>query len=332
MSDPDKLHPSRIVYHRGSVIYARFKFGGPEDYRHPLDVPNGLGCCCVCDECNEQLLGCANESEKVAAGLYKKIPYFAHQSNTKCAPGGERGLVEAFRLVLDSLHSFCLPEARYSSGSGEAQDVIFRPTATVELNSFHLVPKVSGFPYEILLKTAQGDVRLLVVTKKPSAAVFEAMRQQAIPVLVAYMIPDHEGIILMRDVLAAVQKGGSVVWASLPEMDAHAAEQRKLRETEQERVRQAEAEKLEVIRVREAAAQAEADKQRKERIRQMDEEAAKAGKVKLICAACKVETRYGPASGLWERCPECKRATNFWPVKTQVQTSLPVDGLRPRYF
>ncbi len=305
MSEPDKLNPSRIVYHRGSVVYARFKFGGPDDYRHPLDVPNGLGCGCVCDECNEQLLGCANDSVKVAAGLYKKIPYFSHQSNTKCAPGGERGLMEAFRLVLDSLRSFCLPEARYSSGDGEVHDVVYRPAATVELNSFALVPKVSGFPYELLLKTGGGDVRLLVVTKKPGAAVFESVKQQPVPTVVAHMIPDHEGIILMRDVLAAVQKGSSVVWVSLPEMDAFAAEKRRLREAEQERIRQAEEE-----------AQVNADILKKEKLRRMDEEAKKAGLVKLLCAGCKEETRYGLASDDWQKCDTCNRMTFFWPIKT----------------
>jgi hypothetical protein len=288
MSDPDKLHPSRIVYHRGSVVYARLRTGGPDDLRHPLDVPNGAGCGCVCDECNEQLLGCANDTAKVAAGHYKKIPYFAHQSNTQCTPSGERGLMEAFRLVLNSQLSFCLPDARYSLGSGAVYDVIYRTSVLVAVNSFTLTPKVSGFPYELLLKTVQGDYRLQVVTKKSGAAVFEALRLQSIPVLVASMIPDHEGIIYMRDVLNTVQRGDNLAWVSLPEMDAHAADQRKLRETEEKRIRQVEDEKQDSIRIREGIAKAAADMQMKERSRQMDEEAKRLGMIKLLCAACKI--------------------------------------------
>lgn len=299
----DNLHPSRIVYHRGSVIYARFKFGGPEDYRHPLDVPNGLGCGCVCDECNEQLLACANEAEKVEAGLYKKIPYFAHQSNSKCAPGGERGLLEAFRLAIDSLKSIHLPAAYFSSGSGQPLDVLYRPAASVEVQSFAVVPKQSGQPSELLVETAQGKVRLLVVTRLPLSTVVEAIKQQPVPTVIANMVPDFGGIIYMRDVLAAVNNASAMAWISLPEMDAYAAERRKLREAEQEQIRLVEEE-----------AQEKADRLKKEKLRQMDEEAERAGLVKLLCAACKVETRYGSAGGVWERCPECKRATNFWPI------------------
>lgn len=316
-----EIAPNRIVYHRGSVIYARFKFGGPEDYRHPLDVPNGLGCGCVCDECDEQLLACANEAEKVEAGLYKKIPYFAHQSNSKCAPGGERGLLESFRLVIDSLKSIHLPAAHFSSGSGQPLDVLYSPATSVEVQSCAVGPKQSGQPHELLLETAQGKIRLLVVTKLPSSSVVEAIKQQPVPTVIANMIPDLGGIIYMRDVLASVKNASALAWISLPEMDVYAAERRKLREAEQER-----------IRVAEEAAQEIRDTQIKEKLRRMDEEAAQAGLVKLLCAACKVETRYGPACGAWERCPECKRATNFWPIKTSVQTQLPTVLTRPRYF
>lgn len=316
-----KIDPSRIVYHRGSFIYARFKFGEPDDYRHPLDVPNGLGCGCLCDECNEQLVACANDSEKVAAGLYKKIPYFAHQSNSKCAPGGERGLTEAFRLVIDSLKSIRLPSAYYSSGNGQLQDVLYRPAAVVEVLSFTVVPKLSGQPHELALETTQGKVRLLVVTRFPGPEVVVGIKQQPLPTVVANMIPDADGIIYMGEVIDSVQTAKAFVWVSLPEMDAYATDQRKVMEAEQERVRLAEEE-----------AQRKVDELNKEKLRRMEEEAEKKGLVKLLCAACKVETHYGMPSDDYQKCDTCHRMTCFWPIRTPQQTSLPVDSIRPRYF
>lgn len=321
MSESDKLNPERIVYHRGSFIYARFKFGGPDDYRHPLDVPNGLGCGCMCDECDEQLVAYANDSAKVAAKLYKKIPHFAHQSNSKCAPGGERGLLEAFRVAIDSLKSIHLPPACYSSGGGQLQDVLFRPAGVVEVISFTIVPKVSGQPHELLLETAQGKVRLLVVTKSPGAEVVAGIKQQPVPTVMANMIPDAEGIIWMGDVLDAVQNAESLGWVSLPEMDAFAAEQRKTRETELERTRLAEEE-----------AHRWAEEQNKEKLRLIEEEAVKAGLVKLLCAACKLETQFGHPSDDYRKCSVCHRMTCFYPIKTTVQTSLGIDSAKPRYF
>jgi hypothetical protein len=321
MTETDKLHPSRIVYHRGSVVYARFKFGGPDDYRHPLDVPNGLGCGCVCDECNEQLVAYANDSAKVAAKLYKKIPHFAHQSHSKCAPGGERGLLEAFRVAVDFLKSIHLPAAFFSSGNGQTQDVLFRPAAVVEVLSFTIVPKVSGQPHELLLETAQGKVRLLVATRLPSPEVVAGIKQQALPTVVANMIPDVEGIIFMGDVLDSVQTAEHLAWLSLPEMDAHATEQRKNWEAEQERIRLVDEE-----------ARRKADELNKEKLRRMEEEAEKSGLVKLLCAACKTEIHYGRPSDDYQKCTVCHRMTSFYPIKTTVQSSLPVDSVRPRYF
>ncbi len=115
--------------------------------------------------------------------------------------------------------------------------------------------------------------------------------------------------------LTPCKGGDNLAWVSLPEMDAHAADQRKLRETEEKRIRQVEDEKQERIRIREGIAKADADMQMKERMHQMDEEAKRLGMIKLLCAACKIETRFGSPESDWAACPECKRFTNFWPLK-----------------
>jgi len=311
MSNPDKLHPSRIVYHRGSVVYARSKFGAPDAYRRPLDVPNGLGCGCVCDECDEQLVGKANDSGKVAAKLYKTIPHFAHQSNSTCAPGGERGLTEAFRLVIDALRTIHLPAAYYSSGGDRIQDVLYRPAVSVVVHSFTVLPKLTGQPHEILLETDQGKVRLLVVTRFPGPEVVAGIKQQPVPTVVANMMPDYQGIICMGDVLAAVQVSNSLAWLALPEMDDFAAEQRKTREKELERIRLAEEE-----------AHKWAEELNKEKLRLIEEDAEKRGLVKLLCAACKLETQFGHPSDDNRKCSICHRMTCFWPIKTSQQTQF----------
>lgn len=300
----DKLAANRVVYHRGSVVYARFKYGDSEDYRHPLDVPNGRSCGCICDDCGEDLLGCANDPEKIAAEEYSKIPYFAHQSNTVCTPSGERGLLEAFRIAIEYLKSIYIPEARYSSGTTDVLDSVYRSSARLAVTSSEVLPKVVGMPYELLLETPEGNVHLAVVAKRISELAVATIKGRSEPTILACMMPNFDGTIVMGEVLAAVWQATSLSWLCYPDMEVYSTEQRRLRETQEEALRR---EKEEV--------QAEKERVRKERIRELDEEAKRKGFVKMQCAACHEHTEYAKGLDAWIQCPICRRYTSFYPMK-----------------
>lgn len=308
----DRLDPDRIVYHRGSVVYARLKDGGEEDYRHPLDVSNGLECGCVCDECNELLLGCANDPEKREAGVYKKIAYFAHQSNSECAPKGERGLLEAFRLVIDASRKILLPAACQRLGDEQVLNVPYRVAAVADVHSLSVEPRQPGDPYSLLVETSLGTIRLLVVVNRPRALIAKALERKTCSIVTANMVPGVGGIIQMRDVLAAVNEARGFDWEYYPEMEADKAAQaekiRLSRATEQIRSRETGMEPKREVRVTYGG------RVKEKKVDISAEEAVRRGWGRVLCAACKTETCYGPPAGDWRYCTVCGRYTNFWPM------------------
>lgn len=219
---------------------------------------------------------------KVAAGEYKKIPYFSHQSSTQCTPSGERGLAEAFRLAIGHLQSLHMPEARFSSGVGEVLDQVYQRSETVSIGFCEIAPKVGQKPYRLLLSTSKGPVHLLVLAKRLPAATIVEIKQGLVPTIAAFIMPDFDGIIRMRDVLGAVCSANSVSWISLPEMDTFAAEQRRLQEAEQQRIQKQEAEQQAAIQRIEEERHAEEDRLRKEKVRQLEYEA----KTKALPKCC----------------------------------------------
>lgn len=287
------LSPSRIVYHRGGYIYARWKAGGPDDYRHPLDVPNGRACGCVCDECGEDLVAKANVEGK----SYEKEPHFAHQMNTRCQPSGERGLLEAFRLVIEAKRRLVLPAASFTL---KGHDVLFQVEMDTEVSAVAVAPRETGMPHELHLTTAKGVVRLWVVPKRLAEAALILAKNQSLPVVVAFVQPNYDGAIYMRDVLHVVHDGEGMSWVHLPEMEKHAAEERRKLDAEGERLRQESEQRL-------AAAKARA----KEEAHRVEEEAKALGYLKLKCVKCKSE-RFGPRSGEMLHCPGCRRMNMFF--------------------
>lgn len=287
------LSPSRIVYHRGGYIYARFKAGGPDDYRHPLDVPNGRECGCVCDECGEDLVAKANIEGK----KYEKEPHFAHQMNTRCHPSGERGLLEAFRLVIEAKRRLVLPSASFTL---KGRDVLFQIETDTEVSAVAVAPRETGMPHELNLTTPKGLVRLWVVPKRLAESAQILAKNQSLPVVLAFVPPDSAGAIYMRDVLHVVAEGRGVSWIHHPEMERYAAEERKKLDAEGERLRQ-EAEQ------RMAAAKAKAA----EEARRVEDEAKALGYLKLKCVKCKSE-KFGPRSGEMLHCPGCRRMNMFF--------------------
>lgn len=308
-----KLDVHRIVYHRGSVVYARCKTGAPDDYRHPLDVANGLACGCVCDECDEDLQARANDPERIAANEYQKIPHFAHQSNTRCSPSGERGLAEAFRVAIEHMRILKLPEARFSSGKSDSLDCIFRSSEMVRVSSCALQPRLAGNPYELLLDTEKGSFRLLVTVKRLSTSFVEAAKQQPVPVLVAFLTPDLNGSIYMEDVLLTITHARSLSWLWLPDMETAAAEERRRAEDEMERKHREREGREEILRRREEEHQAKTDALRKAEIRKIQETAKGKGLVTMQCSGCHEHTEYAKPPDAYMECPICRRYTFFFP-------------------
>lgn len=309
-----KLDIHRVVYHRGSVVYARFKAGAQDDYRHPLDVPNGLACGCVCDECDEDLQARANDPERIAAQEYQKIPHFSHQSNTKCAPSGERGLVEAFRVAIEHMGILKLPGARFSSGENDSLDCVFRKSEVVRVISCELQPRLPGSPYELLLHTEKGSVRLVVIVKRLSSSFVETIKQQPVQTLVAFMTPDATNSIYMEDVLLTITHARSLSWLWLPDMETAAIEERHRRESEMERKHREREGQEAILRRNEEAHQAEADALRKAEIRRIEEAAKGQGLIMMQCSGCREHTTYAKPPYSSAACPVCHRYTFYYPV------------------
>ncbi|MDF9826334.1 hypothetical protein M2447_000415 [Ereboglobus sp. PH5-10] len=275
-----------------------------------MDVSNGLECGCVCDECNEPLLGCANDPVKREAGAYKKIAYFAHQSNSECAPKGERGLLEAFRLVIDASRKILLPAACQRLDDGQVLNVPYRKAAVADVYSLSVEPRQPGEPYSLWVETSLGTIRLLVVVNRPRVLSAKALEQKTCSIVTANMVPDVGGIIQMRDVLAAVNEARGLYWEYYPEMEADKAAQaekiRLSRAIEQIRSREIRIAPKREVRV------AYGGRVKEKKVDISDEEAVRRGWRRVLCVACKAETCYGPPAGVWRYCTECGRYTNFW--------------------
>lgn len=136
----DPLHPDRIAYHRGSIVFGLLRGGTFKDLRQPLDVLNGKACGCVCDQCGGDLVAFANDPEKISRGFYQKIPHFAHAAtNARCEVSGERGLAEAVRIVLASDRTLNLPKPSFKSPI-TCFPVPFGAPETVMVTSVELLP------------------------------------------------------------------------------------------------------------------------------------------------------------------------------------------------
>jgi hypothetical protein len=234
---------------------------------------------------------------------YEKEPHFAHQTNTRCQPSGERGLLEAFRLVLEATRQLVLPAASYSSKGDERRDVHYQDAVETEVLSVAVALRENGSPHELHLTTPKGLVRLWVVPKRLSELSVALAKKQDLPVVLAFVQPDHDGAVYMRDVFRIISGSQDLRWVHHPEMERHASEERLKRDAELELRRMESERRLEDMR-REAA----------ESKRRRAEEAKRIGHVELRCASCKEERVFAAASrsGEWRVCGVCRRSTMFF--------------------
>src|ERR1017187_8859944 len=101
----------RIVYHRGGLVLALR--GGA--YAHVDDVPNGLACGCVCEECQATLVA-RNRGEILAS-------HFAHAAGEKCGNTGEAGLTRAAANILTETRLLMLPAVTVGQVLREAHEI-----------------------------------------------------------------------------------------------------------------------------------------------------------------------------------------------------------------
>lgn len=308
---------SRLVYHRGAIIWATRNPDGSE-YAHVLDVPNGLKCGCYCAECNEPLVARANR----AGEYYVKEAHFAHRSNTSCRSTGIRGLVEAFRRVLSDAVSLTLPDLHAKPG------VLLKTGVDTHLTGVEFRPtdrsNEQTIPAHLVLSTSTGVIRFFVMVRKsvPDWLITHTNEIRT-PSIVALMEPDIDGMLFLDDVITCIESASAQHWLFHPEFDT-------LHTTHLDKIKIA----------RREAARKEADKWREEREqtkRAFETAAARRipnlppisrGKTLSItgaissntksatlrCASCKEHEAEGPIDGGSILCPTCKRHTLHWPT------------------
>ncbi|OAM89714.1 hypothetical protein AW736_12095 [Termitidicoccus mucosus] len=220
-------------------------------------------------------------------------------------------MLEAFRLVIDASKKILLPAAYQRLDDGRVPDVPYRMATVADVQSLSVEARQPGEPYVLLLETSIGTIRLLVVVNYPRVLIAKALERKTDSIVTANMVPSVGGIIQMGDVLSAVNEAKGLHWEYYPEMEDEKA---------------AQAEKIRLLRVAKQAHGHETStaptlgvriayggRVKKKKVDISDEEAARRRWVRLRCAACKAETRYGPSAGDFLYCTECGRHINFWP-------------------
>lgn len=284
----------RLVYHRGSIVWAELKSDPTAPFQHVLDVPNGLSCGCACHECGEDLVACANLEGKT----YQKVPYFAHTSNSACSATGERGLIEAFRNELTAARSINLPSLSISDPSGIPHIIL--PSGSPEVGNVSPATKQPGQPGSILISTGVGSIRLYIAVRKSVPdSLQSAAQEEKVPALIVLMEPDAEGMIFQSDVVRALSTNSILHWLyhpNLAEEEGRLAKEARNREQE-------EARRLEELK-----------QSQRQRLQELRRSRAPNDAIELLCSGCKTETILGPADGIGHLCPTCRRFTFHWPI------------------
>jgi hypothetical protein len=148
----------RIVYHRGGLVFA-LRDGA---YAHIDEVPNGLACGCVCEECQATLVA-RNRGEILAS-------HFAHAAGEKCGNTGEAGLTRAAASILAETRRLMLPAVTVGQVLRDAYEITIDSAVALT---------VQGQVPEVRVTALKRTLRLFVrpSTRTPPKAQDDVVRQ-----------------------------------------------------------------------------------------------------------------------------------------------------------
>ena len=174
----------RIVYHRGGLVFALR--GGA--YAHVDEVPNGLACGCVCEECQATLVA-RNRGEILAS-------HFAHAAGEKCGNTGEAGLTRAAASILAETRRLMLPAVTVGQVLRDAHEITIDSAVALT---------VQGQVPEVRVTALKRTLRLFVrpSTRTPPKAQDDVVRQ-GLSAMQLDVLPDSDGVVTAGDLIDAL--------------------------------------------------------------------------------------------------------------------------------
>lgn len=178
------INRDQIVYHRGGLV---FGLRGNE-HAHIDDVPNGLACGCVCEECRAALVA-RNR------GLVRRS-HFAHASGQTCDNTGENGLVRSAAAILAEVRTLLVAPLWTHSRHARGRVVrIDSATPVIE----------RGKRPEVRITARKRVLRMFVRPSERTPADLDApVREAGISAMQVAVPPDAEGIITAGRLLDAL--------------------------------------------------------------------------------------------------------------------------------
>ena len=174
----------RIVYHRGGLVFALR--GGT--YAHVDDVPNGLACGCVCEECQATLVA-RNRGEFLAS-------HFAHAAGEKCGNTGEAGMTRAAASILSETRRLMLPAVTVGQVLRDAHEITIDSAVALT---------VRGQVPEVRVTAGRRTLRLFVrpSTRTPPKARDDVVRQ-GLSAMQLDVLPNSDGVVTAGDLTNAL--------------------------------------------------------------------------------------------------------------------------------
>ncbi len=186
------INREQIVYHRGGLVFGLLG----NEHAHIDDVPNGLACGCVCEECHAPLIA-RNR------GLVR-MPHFAHASGQACDNTGENGLVRSAAALLNEVKTLLVAPLWNVDGCGRARRVVIDSAAPVI---------VRGQRPEVLVTARDRALRLFVRPSERTPADLKVpVREAGISAMQIAVPPDSEGVITAGQLLDALTSEQYARW------------------------------------------------------------------------------------------------------------------------
>lgn len=171
----------RIVYHRGGLVFALCDGA----YAHIEDVPNGLACGCICEECQGTLIA-RNRGEILA-------PHFAHAAGEKCTNTGDAGLTRAVASILSETRRLLIPAMAVGEVVLGGREITIDAAEAIT---------VRGRTPEVRVTAGKRILRLFVrpSTRTPPK-VKEDVTQQGVSAMQLEITPRSDGTITAGDLI-----------------------------------------------------------------------------------------------------------------------------------
>ncbi len=174
----------RIVYHRGGLVFAL----RGDTYAHVDDVPNGLACGCVCEECQATLVA-RNEGEILAS-------HFAHAAGERCGNTGEAGLARAAASILTETRRLMVPAVTVGQVLRDAHEIAIESAVAAT---------VRGKVPEIRVTAGKRTLRLFVrPSMRTPPKVRDDVVRQGLSAMQLDVLSNPDGVVTAGDLIDAL--------------------------------------------------------------------------------------------------------------------------------